>query len=428
MQGRPVSTYRILRTYILREFLVSLLVAFLFFFFIFFINQLLLFAQRILLKNVDLLAVFKLVGLSIPQILLYTIPFSTLSAGAMVIGDLSERNEILALRSCGIPLRKLFEPIALLALLLSVCTFLVADVLLPYSNLRFRTIYSQLMRELPTLEIESYAVNQVGDVVLVTGEVEGEHIKSLVLFDTSPGSGNQVISATDGTVTLMDIDTFLYRLELENPVVLTTDRQALDSFSLAQARRMTYYLDFSSQVSRFTDVTPSQLSTRDLLSAIGIRKGDLDRDEQTRMRSMRTLERQVADILRAVSVQAVALETGLVERLVALQEDLVRLESQKSVNFYLQYYRAELHKKFALSFSCFVLVFVTFPLSFLRLKHGRLFGFGLSLVVASSYWFLLFFAQTKILDVTFNPGWLIWVPNLVVGSVATLLLLRSRRV
>ncbi|MDD3824213.1 MAG: LptF/LptG family permease, partial [Sphaerochaetaceae bacterium] len=158
MHGRSGSSYAILRSYILRQFLVSLLVAFLFFFFIFFINQLLLFAQRILLKNVNVLSVMKLVGLSIPQIMLYTIPFSTLSAAAMVIGDLSERNEILALRASGIPLRKMFAPIAVCALLLAVGTFLVADILVPYSNQRFRTIYAQLMRDLPTLEIEPYAV------------------------------------------------------------------------------------------------------------------------------------------------------------------------------------------------------------------------------------------------------------------------------
>ncbi len=134
MERRNVSTYAILRRYVLREFLLSLLVAFLFFFFIFFINQLLLFAQRILLKNVDIWAVVKLVGLSVPQILLYTIPFSTLSAASMVIGDLSERNEILALRASGISLRKMFEPIAIMGLVLALCTFLVADVLLPYSN------------------------------------------------------------------------------------------------------------------------------------------------------------------------------------------------------------------------------------------------------------------------------------------------------
>lgn len=428
MEGGSRSTYRVLRSYVVRSFSVSLLVAFLFFFFIFFINQLLLFAQRILLKHVDVMSVVKLVALSIPQILLYTIPFSTLSASSMVIGDFAERNEVLALRSCGIPLRRLFEPIAIAALLLAVCTFLVADILLPYSNLRFRTIYAQLMRDLPTLEIESYAVNHIGDIVLVTGAVEDQLIHSLVLFDTASDADNQVISAKTGRVSLLDINTFLYRLDLEDVVALSTDDRALDGFSLAQARRMTYHLDFSSQVARFTDVTPSQLSTRDLLAAIEIRKEDLRREQDSREASILSLRRQIADLMRAIETGQVELDQQIERKIVSLGQDLEQLEAQRSVNFYLQYYRAELHKKIALSFSCFLLVLLTFPLGFLRLKHGRLFGFGLSLVVASSYWFLLFFAQTRILDVDVNPGFLIWGPNMVVAIVSAVLLLRSRRV
>ena len=428
MEGGSRSTYRILRIYVMRSFLVSLFVAFSFFFFVFFINQLLLFAQRILLKNVDILSVLKLVVLSLPQILLYTIPFSTLSAAAMVIGDLAERNEVLALRACGIPLRRMFEPIAVTALLLAVCTFLVADMLLPFSNQQFRNTYALLMRDLPTLEIDSYAVNQVGSVVLVTGKVEDRQIESVVLFDTSTGPENQVISAKRGRITLVDIETFLYRLDLEEVVVLSTDRQALDGFSLADARTMTYYLDFSSQVARFTDVTPSQLSSRDLLQAIEIRKEDLQRDQRSREDSMRALRRQVADLMRAIETERIAIDEEVSRKIAGLQQEIERLEAQRSVNFYLQYYRAELHKKIALSVSCFILVFITFPLGFLRLKHGRLFGFGLSLVIASSYWFLLFFAQTKILDVDFNPGVLIWGPNLVVVLLSVILLSRSRRV
>ena len=346
----------------------------------------------------------------------------------MVIGDLAERNEVLALRACGIPLRRMFEPIAVTALLLAVCTFLVADMLLPFSNQQFRNTYALLMRDLPTLEIDSYAVNQVGSVVLVTGKVEDRQIESVVLFDTSTGPENQVISAKRGRITLVDIETFLYRLDLEEVVVLSTDRQALDGFSLADARTMTYYLDFSSQVARFTDVTPSQLSSRDLLQAIEIRKEDLQRDQRSREDSMRALRRQVADLMRAIETERIAIDEEVSRKIAGLQQDIERLEAQRSVNFYLQYYRAELHKKIALSVSCFILVFITFPLGFLRLKHGRLFGFGLSLVIASSYWFLLFFAQTKILDVDFNPGVLIWGPNLVVVLLSVILLSRSRRV
>ncbi|HBO36927.1 MAG TPA: permease, partial [Sphaerochaeta sp.] len=156
-----------------REYVLSFVVAFFFFFFIFFINQILLIAQRILLKQVDYLAVFQLVLLSIPQFLLYTFPFSSLTASSMVIGDLSGNNEILAIRSSGISLKHVFFPIIVISLVFSLLTFLTADKALPWSTKKYRELYTDLMRDLPTLELRANSTNTIADTVMVNKQVEG---------------------------------------------------------------------------------------------------------------------------------------------------------------------------------------------------------------------------------------------------------------
>ncbi len=74
-----------------------------------------------------------------------------------------------------------------------------------------------------------------------------------------------------------------------------------------------------------------------------------------------------------------------------------------------------------------MLIFLTFSLSFFRVKHGRLIGFGLSMLVAVVYWYMLFFAQMQIFSVSFNPAYLIWAPNVLLFSLGVLLLLFTRR-
>jgi lipopolysaccharide export system permease protein len=349
-----------------------------------------------------------------------------LTAASMVIGDLASKNEILAIRSAGISLREIFIPIILLSLLISALTFSVADVFLPYSSQRYKTLYAELLRDLPTMELDPYSVNKVGDKILVTGEVKDDTIRDLVLFDISNQSDSKVISASSGTVELVDLDRYIYRLELKEPIVLQTDNLSIEEFSLAHAAQMTYYLDFSNQITRFTDVTPSQLSTRDLLNAIAIRKTEVDKEADKVHANITALRTRIATIIR--SVESGQSENADFKELIGIEQELMQASNQRIVNFYLQYYRAEMHKKFALSAGCFFLVFITFPLSFFRMKHGRLFGFGLSMFVACLYWFLLFFAQTKILDVSFSPGFLIWAPNAIVFSIALALLTRLRRV
>ena len=420
------ASYRIVSIYVLREFALSLLVSFIFFFFIFFINQILLLAQKILIKNVDIGSVLRLIGLAIPQILLYTLPFSSLTASSMVIGELSSRNEILALRCSGISMTKLFRPIVVCAVCLSLLTFAVADILLPYSSQRYVQMYSELLQDLPTIELESWSVNRVENKILVTGQVEGSTINNLVMFDVPNQGDATVISAQKADITLIDLEHLMYRLDLHDPVLLSTDSKAIDEFSFSKAGYMTYYLDFSSQMKRLTDVTPSQMSSKALREAISERQSQKEKDDRLTDSQITTLETRIADLGKTIASDQ-TIQSEDINEIIRLSQELESLKAMRSINFYLQYYRAELHKKMALSAACFFLVFITFPLSFFRIKHGRLFGFGLSLLVACAYWFMLFYAQMQILDYQFNPGFLIWAPDAIIFLISLILIVVMRR-
>ena len=63
---------------------------------------------------------------AIPQFLQYVIPFATLSSSSMVLGDLGANNELLALRSLGIPMKKVYKALVILSLILTVITFFIS--------------------------------------------------------------------------------------------------------------------------------------------------------------------------------------------------------------------------------------------------------------------------------------------------------------
>ena len=97
------------------------------------------------------------------------------------------------------------------------------------------------------------------------------------------------------------------------------------------------------------------------------------------------------------------------------------------VDFYSQYYKAELSKKAALSLACFFLTLVALPLGLLKVRYGKLTGFAISLLVAVAYWYMLFYAQLQIFEITMPPYLLMFAPNLVVGAVGALLLILMRK-
>lgn len=409
--------------YVGREYILSFLVAFVFFFFIFFVNQILVLAQKILLKNVMLSDVLMLVVLSIPQFLMYTMPFSSLASASMVIGNLSSQNEVLALRSCGIHTGRIFVPIVGISLLLSVSTLFIADRMIPYTTERYRDLYAQVLERVPTLELGSYSSTTFGDMVISNGLVDKNEVHDILIFDDSDSSNSRIVFADKGSFSVVDIDRFIYRIDMENPQILATDSTSLESYSLAKASSMTMYINLSSQTGSNVNITPSQMSIRQLMALTDERRAENDSLKAQKSEDVRRLTGSVSEELFNIdegkSVDAASLYRKAY--------DVVERQERRSFSFYFQYYRTELQKKIALSFACTFLVFIAFPISFFRVKNGRLLGFGLSMLIACMYWFLLYYMHTRAIMTSLHPAVFIWFPDALVFLVGVVLLLKLRR-
>ena len=414
---------RLLYLYVGREYILSFVVAFLFFFFIFFVNQILVLAQRILLKSVRVSDVLLLVVFSIPQFLMYTMPFSSLASASMVIGNLSSQNEILAIRSSGIHIRHVFLPIIAISLVLSFATLMIADRMIPYTTQRYKEKYSEVLKSVPTLELKSYSSTRFGKRVISNGAVEGNIIHDVLVFDDTDSKESRVISATSGSIELLDINRYLYRLDLENPQILVTDSSALSTYSLATADSMSLYLDLSSSASGLVSITASQMSIGQLKEAVEERLSEQDSIQSQ-------WQDEVGYLANDVAVTLYNLENGTdgdVRKALSSASDLASKKAQKSFSFYYQYYRSELQKKVALSLACTFLVFMAFPISFFHVKSGRLIGFGMSMFVAVVYWFFIYYMHVKAISSALHPAIFLWVPNLVVFVLGLYLLLRVRK-
>ena len=108
-------------------------------------------------------------------------------------------------------------------------------------------------------------------------------------------------------------------------------------------------------------------------------------------------------------------------------EDLSDSLNSQGFSFYYQYYRSELQKKIALSLACTFLVFVAFPISFFKVRNGRLLGFALSMFVACAYWFFIYYMHVRAIKSALHPAVFMWLPNAVVFAAGLILLWRTRK-
>jgi lipopolysaccharide export system permease protein len=273
------------------------------------------------------------------------------------------------------------------------------------------------MKDLPTLELTSNTTNTIGERVMVNKEVYGSTVHDIILFDLAKKGDSQVLSSPKGEVTLIDLQNFIYRLDLETPLIFSSNEKDISSWTLSEAKQAQFYLNFSGQVASLATALPSQLSIAELKERIATYKVAMQEDMEIHRAKILSQEEEL-ERLQSLG------ETVQAEE---LQEKITEMKKNRPINFYYQYYRAELNKKYALSAACSMLIFLTFSLSFFRVKHGRLIGFGLSMLIAVLYWYMLFFAQMQIFSVSFNPAFLIWAPNVLLFSLGILLLSFTRR-
>ena len=419
------STSRLLSSYVLKEFLKSFFVAFLFFFAIFFVNTILLLVQKILLKNISVSTMVEMVLLYMPQFLVYTFPFATLTSSSMVLGDMASSNELLAMKSLGISNYRVYAPLVIASVVLSVMTFITADVLQPYTSVIYRDKLAVLMAEMPTMEIESNTINSVGNIMLSNGKAEGSVIEDLLLISKDEEKYNKSVYSSKGEMTIVDPVSFVYSLDLDKPSILLTSRDEINTYAYAMAEKGRIYLDFSSQVPSLTSSSPVNLSSKDLLSTIKERDNIQNNDRSYYYKEKENTYFKLSSLIEELGKKSVD-DEYIVSTIDQINKEDGYL-GDLPVNFYGQYYKSELTKKIALSIACTVLTLITLPLSNVRVRHGKLTGFAVAIVVAVSYWYMLFGAQLMIFNITSSPYLLILAPDIFITIIAFILLFIYRK-
>ena len=419
------STSRLLSSYVLKEFLKSFFVAFLFFFAIFFVNTILLLVQKILLKNISVSTMVEMVLLYMPQFLVYTFPFATLTSSSMVLGDMASSNELLAMKSLGISSYRVYAPLVIASVVLSVMTFINADVLQPYTSVIYRDKLAVLMAEMPTMEIESNTINSVGNIMLSNGKAEGSVIEDLLLISKDEEKYNKSVYSSKGEMTIVDPVSFVYSLDLDKPSILLTSRDEINTYAYAMAEKGRIYLDFSSQVPSLTSSSPVNLSSKDLLSTIKERDNIQNNDRSYYYKEKENTYFKLSSLIEELGKKSVD-DEYIVSTIDQINKEDGYL-GDLPVNFYGQYYKSELTKKIALSIACTVLTLITLPLSNVRVRHGKLTGFAVAIVVAVSYWYMLFGAQLMIFNITSSPYLLILAPDIFITIIAFILLFIYRK-
>ncbi|MFW6343618.1 MAG: LptF/LptG family permease [Sediminispirochaetaceae bacterium] len=424
-RSRP--SYGIVYRYIAGEYLISFTVSFLFFFSIFFINQLLLLAEEILTKNVAFTDVALLIVYSMPAIITFTFPFSSLVGALMAVGRLSADNEILAFRAAGISYRHLFIPFIAAGLLFSIFSFIAGDYFLPRGTIAFGRLYREILFANPALEFEPHSVHSYGGTTFITGSVHERSVENMVIIDSAEGGERRVIVTDEATIGESEEQQGVVSLTLNSVTGHSVPTKRRDDYDYFEAERMHYNILLRSMSFSISSLTPREMGSLDVYHEIVQKREDLEEKKAARKKEAAergfSLEKEYYRFLSSGEGTPPPALTALSERLASIEE----LENRPLYDRSLNNHILEFHKKIAIPFGSLAFVFFAFPLAGITKKSGRAVGFGLGLFVSVIYWAMLFAGQTLGLRMYIDPALAMWIPNiLIVLTGLVLYRIRSR--
>ena len=347
-----------------------------------------------------------------------SMPLGVLLSALITFGNLSERNELTAMKSAGVPLYRIMQPLFLFAIFLSGLTFVIANNGIPIANLKALTLLRDIQAQKPALNIEEGIFYRgFEDHIIRIGKKgnDNQTIYDVMIYDHSRNTGFTTLTyAQQGTMvmsgdkqylvfTLKDGAIYDENIRYEggvHPSKLSILRGTfekeqirldLSSFKM-QRTNEDFYKDsyemlnvsqLKKQIDTFkTVIYEEQLRSGENLlrnfNAISICYIDsLAKDSShTPSKALSSIEKKQR---YTYALQSAREHSSLLE---FSQSDY---QSRKKT---LWRYEIEWHRKYAIAAACMLLFFIGAPLGSIIRKGGLGVPMALSIVIFVIYWIL----------------------------------------
>jgi len=366
-----------LTRYILTEILGPLALGFLVYTFILLIRFLFGSAEMIIRRGLPVAMVGRLLMLTLPNIVVLTLPMSLLFGTLIAVGRLSSDSELIAMRACGVSLLTLYRPILLLSGALTLLNAALMVYVLPWGNHALQELRLEITTQTVSQQVEPriFYEEWEGKVVYVFEVPPGsKRWKGVFLAEAIPASENNQITIADWGEILVDKAGERVVLRLYNAVRHKVDLNAPDRYEISRHKRL--------------DLVLEDQFTSDQKAKISVSKG---------IREL-TLQ-ELRDVL----------------------DDPTAIDEQRNLA------RVEIHKKFSIPVACMVFGLFALPLGINNRRGGKASGFALSIGVLILYYLLLSNGE-EAARYGRIPAWLaMWSPNILMATAGFFLLVRRNR-
>ncbi len=363
--------------YILSEILGPLGLGFLVYTFILLIRFLFQSAEMIIRRGLPASIVGELLMLTLPNIVVLTLPMSLLFGILIAVGRLSSDSELIAMRSSGISLLTLYRPILFLSAIFTVLNTLLMVYALPWGNHALQQLRLEIMTKSISQQVQPRVFYEEweGKVLYVFETPPGEdRWKGVFLAESIPNSEDNEITIADWGEVRVEPDGERVVLRLYNAVRHKVNLNAPDRYEISRHRRLDLILE-----EQFTSEQKAKISVSKSIRELTLKE-----------------LRQIVHDRGAVSEQ----------------RNLARVE---------------IHKKFSIPSACLVFGIFALPLGINNRRGGKAVGFLFSIFIIVIYYILLSNGE-EAARYGRIPGWAaMWAPNVLMAATGLFFLMRRNQ-
>jgi LPS export ABC transporter permease LptF len=360
---------RILRNYILKEFLGPFFVSLAVLSLVMLLGNLIRLADLIINKGVDLFSVAKLFAFLIPSLLTYTLPIAVVVAVLLSLGRLSSDNEIIALRTSGINiLHLIIIPLLIVGLILSLILVVFNDRVVPYTHFASRRTLSSIGIQSPAAALEAGTfISSFDKYIIFIYRIDGNQLHQVRIYEPQgPDRPCRTIVAKRGEFVCFP-EQKMVKLKLINGTSDELDPRNPTEF---------YKLNFKTL---FLNLNLAETEEEEI---------------QNKPKDM------------------------------TLEEIKLQINRFKASGIEISPLITELHKRIALAFSVIVFILLGASLAMLTHRREKSINFSMAFGIIGIYYLLLLGANALSLQGYLMPALAMWLPNLILGIVGLFLIVK----
>lgn len=183
---------------ILRAFIGPFIATFFIAFFVLMMQTLWKYIDDLVGKDLDILTIGQFVWYASASLLILAFPIAILISSIMTFGNLGESFELVAIKSSGISLLRFMRPLVYVCIVLCGISFLFANYVIPYANLKFKTLYFDIMFKKPALDLKEgtfFSVIPGYSIKIGKKEKDQKTIRNVIIYEqTGPLQDNFIVA------------------------------------------------------------------------------------------------------------------------------------------------------------------------------------------------------------------------------------------